>query len=150
MYRGLARLLGMELADPAADLAGAFDDLRARWEEGHDFLFLHVKGTDSAGEDGDFGRKVGVIEEVDALLPRVLDLGPDVVAVTSDHSTPAAMARHSWHPVPVLVQGPWARRDAVTRFDEIACAGGVLGLRPGVHLMGLALANAGRLAKFGA
>ena len=150
MYRGLSRLLGMELADPASDEAGAFEGLRAAWGGEHDFHFLHVKGTDSTGEDADFDAKVAVVEEVDGLLPRLLDLEPEVLVVTSDHSTPASMGRHSWHPVPVLLRSRWARRDAVARFDETACVHGALGLRPGVHLMGLALASAGRLAKFGA
>jgi 2,3-bisphosphoglycerate-independent phosphoglycerate mutase len=109
-----------------------------------------VKDTDKSGEDGDFANKVAVIEQFDALLPGILGLQPDVVVVTADHSTPAAMAAHSWHPVPVLIYAASARADDILHFDEYTCRGGGLGLRPGVHLMGLALAHAGRLRKFGA
>ena len=150
MYRGLSRLLGMQVAQPPEGIEGLFDAVERHWQDDFDFCFLHVKGTDSAGEDGDLARKAAVIEAVDAQLPRLLSLRPDVLVITGDHSTPAAMAAHSWHPVPVLLHARHARRDAVCRFDEDACLGGALGLRPGWHLLGLALAHAGRLRKFGA
>jgi 2,3-bisphosphoglycerate-independent phosphoglycerate mutase len=150
MYRGLSRLLGMEVAPPPDGIEGLFDAVEKRFEDDFDFYFLHVKGTDSAGEDGDLARKVRVIEAVDRQLPRILSLRPDVLVITGDHSTPASMAAHSWHPVPVLLHARYARRGSADRFDETACLVGALGLRPGVHLMGLALAHAGRLKKFGA
>ncbi len=123
---------------------------RSLYGDQHDFYFLHVKGTDSSGENADFKGKVQVLEQVDRLLPRLLEAQPDVLAITTDHSTPALMAAHSWHPVPVLLHSPLVRSNGVEGFDEYACSRGMLGLRPGVHLMGLALANAGRLRKFGA
>lgn len=150
MYRGLSRLLGMEVAPPPDGISGLFDAVEQHWPGDFDFCFMHVKGTDSAGEDGDLERKAAVIEAVDEQLPRLLSLRPDVLVITGDHSTPAAMAAHSWHPVPVLLHARHARRDEVVRFDEIACLRGALGLRPGWHLMGLALAHAHRLRKFGA
>lgn len=150
MYRGLSRLLGMEVAEVGSEPADAVEALERRWGDAHDLCFLHVKGTDEAGEDGDLDAKVAVIEQVDALLPRVLALGPDVLVVTADHSTPAVMAAHSWHPVPVMLHADHARVDAVERFDEYRCGAGSLGLRPGAHLLGLALAHAHRLRKLGA
>jgi 2,3-bisphosphoglycerate-independent phosphoglycerate mutase len=150
MYRGLCRLLGMDVADAPSDTEGLVRAFERHFGDGHDFYFVHVKGTDSAGEDGDLARKAAVIEEVDALLPRLLAAGPEVLVVTGDHSTPAVMAAHSWHPVPVLLHGPHVRRAAAPGFNETACLGGALSLRPGVHLLGLALASAGRLKKFGA
>lgn len=150
MYRGLSRLLGLEVAAAPDTLEGVFDTLAARFGEGHDFHFVHVKGTDTRGEDGDFEGKVAVLEAVDRLLPRLLELQPDVVVVTSDHSTPASLRSHSWHPVPLLIWAASARADGIVHFDEYACRTGGLGLRPGLHLMGLALAHAGRLRKFGA
>lgn len=150
MYRGLSRLLGMEVATAPDNLDAAFELLGEHYKKAHNFYFLHVKGTDKGGEDGDFANKVAVIEQVDALLPGILALKPDVVVVTADHSTPAAMAAHSWHPVPVMIHAASARADGILHFDEYACRGGGLGLRPGLHLMGLALAHAGRLRKFGA
>ncbi|MCF8052083.1 MAG: hypothetical protein K9L59_12650 [Desulfobacterales bacterium] len=115
------------------------------------FFLCHVKRIDSAGEDGEFKRKVGLIEEVDWALPEILSLKPDVLVVTGDHSTPAALQSRSWHPVPVLIRSEHCRPDAVLCFGERACMSGSLGPRfPAKDLMPLALANARRLKKFGA
>jgi 2,3-bisphosphoglycerate-independent phosphoglycerate mutase len=150
MYRGLARLVGMEVPPPPARLqdlpASARDHLA-----GHDFCFVHVKYTDKAGEDGDFARKKAVVEDVDELLPELLGPGYDVVVVGADHSTPAAHKAHSWHPVPALVWSPGrAFRDGATEFSEVACVGGALGRMPLRTLLAEALACAGKVAKFGA
>jgi 2,3-bisphosphoglycerate-independent phosphoglycerate mutase len=150
MYRGVSRLLGMEVVPLPGGLEARFQALASCDGEAYDFYFLHVKHTDSRGEDADFEAKVQAIEAVDRLVPRVMALEPDVLVVTGDHSTPAVMGEHSWHPVPVLLRAPYARVDRVSTFDEDACALGALGLRPGIHLMGLALAHAGRLNKYGA
>jgi len=150
MYRGVSRLLGMTVLETGATLSEEIATLEKHWAD-HDFFFLHVKKIDSAGEDGDFESKVDLITEVDRYVPRLLDLQPDVLIVTGDHSTPAAMARHSWHPVPVLLHARDARPDRVDRFGERACMNGGLGPRfPASDLMALAMAHAGRLAKFGA
>ncbi|NMT63892.1 2,3-bisphosphoglycerate-independent phosphoglycerate mutase [Marinobacter orientalis] len=149
MYRGIARLLGMKVADCGPDLDTEIDALQAAWPE-HDFLFLHFKDTDSRGEDGDFDGKVAAIEELDRAIPRMMELQPDVIVVTGDHSTPSAMAGHSWHPVPVLIRANTCRVDSVEVFGETACAGGGLGHLPAKHLITLALAHAGRLKKYGA
>lgn len=150
MYRGISRLLGMDVPAPPQGIGASFEALGEVFGAEYDFYFLHIKKTDSFGEDGDFDNKVRVIEEVDELIPLAIDLGPDVLVVTADHSTPSAMRGHSFHPVPVMLKSRNARIDKVERFDEFSCAGGSLGFRPGLHLMGLALAHAGRLAKFGA
>lgn len=149
MYRGIARLLGMEVAAPTDTIKAEIDLLRESFSR-HDFFFVHVKPTDSRGEDGSFDAKVRVIEEVDALVPLVMGLRPDVLVVTGDHSTPAVLASHSWHPVPVLLFADTSRPDRVERFGERDCIQGGLGRMPMVHLMGLALAHAKRLEKFGA
>ena len=149
MYRGIARLLGMEVHPLTDSTAAEFDALRDCFDS-HTFFFLHVKPTDSRGEDGDFEAKVRVIEEVDSLLPRLTSLKPDVLVVTGDHSTPAIMASHSWHPVPVILASATARPDRVETFGERACIAGGMGRLPMKYLMGLALAHAGRLTKFGA
>lgn len=150
MYRGMGHLLGMDALDPGAKIEDAVSALEQNFGDGHDLYFLHVKEPDSRGEDRDFAGKVAALERFDRLLPRVRELDPDVLVIVSDHSTPAAMGRHSWHPVPFLLHAEHVRPDAVDRLDEGACLHGGFGLRPGVHLMGLVLANAGRLAKFGA
>ncbi|MEA1936328.1 MAG: 2,3-bisphosphoglycerate-independent phosphoglycerate mutase [Thermodesulfobacteriota bacterium] len=149
MYRGIARLLGMTVNTLTETIESEFAALRENYEK-YDFFFLHIKPTDSRGEDGDFDAKVKVIEEVDSLLPVITELCPDVLVVTGDHSTPALLASHSWHPVPVLLSSDTCRPDNVERFGERECIHGGLGRMPMVYLMGIILAHAKRLAKFGA
>ncbi len=109
-----------------------------------------MKKTDSSGEDGDFDRKVHVIEELDGQLPRLMALNPDVVIVGGDHSTPALLKSHSWHPVPVMLFSRFCRADGIAEYGEHACAAGSLGRCRSKELMPIALANAMRLNKFGA
>lgn len=149
MYRGLARLVGMEVLPGGQSLADQIEMVRQRWND-FDFFYVHVKETDTAGEDGDFQRKVAALEMVDAHIPSLRDLGPEVLIVTGDHSTPAIMAAHSWHPVPTILCSRWGRSDGVTTFSERACAQGALGRIPATALMPLALAHAGKLVKYGA
>ena len=140
----------MDVLEAGQTIEEEIATLERVWDE-YDYFFLHFKPVDSAGEDGDYDRKVSLIEHFDSLLPRILDLEPDVVIVTGDHSTPSLMRSHSWHPVPVMVWSRYCRADGVHQFHEKACMAGGLGPRfPGKDLMALALANAGRLEKFGA
>jgi 2,3-bisphosphoglycerate-independent phosphoglycerate mutase len=150
MYRGLSRLVGMEVLSPPQSVEDTFKALQNVYDGDFDFYFLNLKKTDSTGEDGNFDEKVKAIERIDEQLPSVTELKPDVLVVSADHSTPSIMASHSWHPVPVCIHSRFSGLDDVQTFDETACGRGGLGIRPGLHLMGLALANAGRLKKYGA
>jgi 2,3-bisphosphoglycerate-independent phosphoglycerate mutase len=150
MYRGVASLVGMEALDDAgATLADEFACLERHFAD-FDFFFLHIKKTDSYGEDGNWDGKVHIIEEGDALIPRALALSPIVLAVTGDHSTPCVLKSHSWHPVPVAMWGRYVRPDAVQAFSERACAGGALGRMRGIHLLPLLVAHALGFEKYGA
>ena len=149
MYRGLAKLVGMEALPAGPDLADSIATVRENWGR-FDYFFVHYKYTDTAGEDGDFQRKVEKIEHVDAAIPSLLELGPDVLMVTGDHSTPAVLAAHSWHSVPFLMRAPWTRRDACDAFNEVELQTGSLGTFPAVEALPLAMAHAGRLTKYGA
>ena len=150
MYRGLAKLIGMDLLETGQTVEEEFKTLEDNWDN-YDFFFLHVKKTDSYGEDGNFPRKVSVIEEVDTLIPRLTKLNPDVIIVTGDHSTPSILKSHSWHPVPTLIYSKYCRPDKVDKFGERNCLTGGLGPRlPAVDIMPIAMANALRLNKFGA
>jgi 2,3-bisphosphoglycerate-independent phosphoglycerate mutase len=151
MYRGVARLVGMRTIDfPGDKPADEFRALASVWND-FDFFFVHVKPTDSRGEDGDFDAKAKVIESVDQALPAILDLKPDVLIVTGDHSTPAKLRTHSWHPVPLLLWAPQTiRPDDEGVFGERACARGGLGTILAADLMPIAMAHAGRLTKYGA
>ena len=149
MYKGLARLLGMTVVDVGGETADLFDALEKNWDS-HDFFYVHYKKTDSAGEDGKFDAKVAAIEALDPFLPRLTALRPDVLVVTSDHSTPAALKGHSWHPNPFLLVSPTAGVDDVAAFTERACAKGILGRFPSLSAMPLMLAHALKLQKYGA
>jgi len=151
MYKGLASLVGMDLLGQPSTLDEEIDVLEKAWKESdYDFFFVHFKYTDSRGEDGNFDAKVKMIEQFDSVIPRVEALRPDVLIVTGDHSTPAKLKSHSWHPVPTLLVADTCRPDGATEFSERACLHGGLGHFEAMYLMPLALAHAGRLAKFGA
>ena len=151
MYRGVSRLVGMQVQDfPGDQPEDEFHVVASIWDE-FDFFFIHIKKTDSKGEDGDFAGKAAIIEAVDRALPTLLDLNPDVMCVTGDHSTPARMRIHSWHPVPTLLWAPdTVLPDDQTTFGDRACAQGGLGTFLAADLMPLLMAHAGRLAKYGA
>jgi 2,3-bisphosphoglycerate-independent phosphoglycerate mutase len=149
MYKGLASLVGMHIADAGATLADQVETLRRLWDQ-YDFFFVHYKYTDSTGEDGNFAAKVEMIEHLDAELPKIRALNPDVLIVTGDHSTPSRLRSHSWHPVPILLWAPTCRPDPVIEFGESYCLRGGLGQFQAMYLMPLAMAHAGRLGKYGA
>ncbi len=149
MYRGLARLIGMDTPVVNGDIKEEVEFLKNNLHD-YDFFFVHIKKTDSNGEDGNFEGKTAKIAEFDSHLPDILALNPDVLIVTGDHSTPALMKEHSWHPVPVLLKSPYVLGRLSERFTERECTKGELGILPAVNILPLALANSGRLKKFGA
>jgi 2,3-bisphosphoglycerate-independent phosphoglycerate mutase len=150
MYKGLARLVGMKILDlNGSEIEDELKTLEENYDN-YDFFFIHVKGTDSSGEDGDWERKIKVIEQVDKFIPRIRKLNPEVFIVTSDHSTPAVLKSHSWHPVPILLYSPVCRVDEVEEFSEKECLKGGLGRMQALNIMPLALAHAQKLEKFGA
>jgi 2,3-bisphosphoglycerate-independent phosphoglycerate mutase len=151
MYKGVASLVGMDVIDFEGDHPeDQFAALKRIWDD-YEFFFVHIKKTDSMGEDGNFEGKVSIIEGVDKALPDLLALNPDVLVITGDHSTPAAMKSHSWHPVPLLFWAPRTQiADRENQFGERSCARGGLGTFPATDIMSLVLAHANRLAKYGA
>ncbi len=149
MYRGLSRLVGMDVLKTGGTFAEEIGTLEQQWEH-YDFFFLHYKDTDKAGEDGDFAAKVVALERFDALLPRVLALRPDVLAISGDHATPSILKGHGWQGVPALISSAYCGDDLVSRFTERDCAGGSLGVMPAQDLMPLLMANALRFTKYGA
>ncbi len=150
MYRGVASLIGMDVLGPPTTFSQQIELANAQ-SANYDYLFVHYKYADAAGHDGDRAAKIQALESVDADLPELLEaVGADVIAVTGDHASPAALAGHSWHPVPTLLNGGSAGVDDAQTFGERSCAGGLFGRRPTQELLPLMLASAGRLAKYGA
>ena len=149
MYKGLARLVGMHIADAGTSFGEQVETLRKMWSQ-YDFFFMHYKYTDSTGEDGNFPAKVEMIERLDTEVSKIRALNPDVLIVTGDHSTPSKLKSHSWHPVPTVLWAKTCRPDSVTEFGESYCLRGGLGQFQAMYLMSLALAHAGRLGKYGA
>jgi 2,3-bisphosphoglycerate-independent phosphoglycerate mutase len=149
MYRGVSKLVGMDLVGQPESLDEELSLLEKSWAD-YDFFFLHYKYTDSRGEDGDSDGKRLEIEKFDKVVPRILKLKPDVLIITGDHSTPTQMKSHSWHPVPLLMSAPSLRADSSNKFGETACAAGSLGVIMSTDVMTLAMAHAGKLLKFGA
>tara|TARA_B100000470_G_scaffold138424_1_gene107334 strand:+ start:190 stop:1344 length:1155 start_codon:yes stop_codon:yes gene_type:complete len=148
MYRGLATVAGMNVIPTGKNFAAEMDTLRANWDK-HDFFFIHYKPADAAGENGDFDAKVRCLEELDPFIPDILELGPDVLMVAGDHSTPAIMAAHSWHPVPFMLHSKLTKGEGVPTFDERACALGSIGSIPATSVMVMGLSHAGKMTKFG-
>ena len=149
MYRGVARLVGMDVLGEPKDWEAELALLEEKLPE-YDFIYIHYKGTDTAGHSGDFTEKVEHFQIVDATIPRILTLRPEVLVITGDHSTPCIHKEHSWHPVPTLIHSPLALPQNHAVFTEIGAAGGDLGTFPATHLLPLALAHASHLDKFGA
>jgi 2,3-bisphosphoglycerate-independent phosphoglycerate mutase len=149
MYRGVAQLVGMDVLPRVGTLSEQVELMREHWDT-YDYLFAHEKRADAAGHDGDRETKIAALEAVDAVIPDLVALGPDVLAVAGDHAAPTQLAGHSWHPVPTLLWGERVGRDAVTSFGERACAAGLLGHLRAQDLLPLMLASAGRLDKYGA
>ena len=148
MYRGLATVMGMKIIPTGRTFAEEVETLRQCFDQ-HDFFFIHYKPADAAGEDGDFDAKVKALEELDPFIHQIRELKPDVLMVAGDHSTPAIMTGHSWHPVPLMIHSRWTGGEGVSAFNEKACGQGSIGRIPATQIMLLALGHAGKLAKFG-
>jgi len=149
MYRGLAKLVGMDALPVGPALEDSLATLRENWGR-FDYFFVHYKYTDTAGEDGDFDRKVAKFEEVDTAIKSLIEMEPDVLMIAGDHSTPALMAAHSWHPVPFMLRSKWMRADECGMFSETELQRGSLGTFAAKEVLPLAMAHAGRFKKYGA
>jgi len=148
MYRGLATVANMNIIPTGKNFSDEVQTLKENYDN-HDFFFIHYKPADAAGEDGDFSAKVQALEALDTLIPSIRTLNPDVFMVAGDHSTPAIMAAHSWHPVPFMLNSQLTKGEGIPSFDERSCGHGSIGRIPATSVMHLGLSHAGKLTKFG-
>jgi len=155
LYKGIARVIGMDVVEVpgatgkgdtnlSAKVKAAIDALKK-----YDFVFLHIKWTDSLSEDGKFMEKKKFIESADTCFEPLTKLTNTLIAITGDHSTPCTLKQHSADPVPILISGPGVRIDDVKNFGERYCAKGGLGIFSGKYLMPEILNITGRSSLFG-
>lgn len=145
LYKGVAKYVGMDVL-PVKGATGTRDtDLAAKgWAayealKTHDLVFVHVKGCDSYGHDGDCKGKTSMIERIDKELIPILVKSGAYLVITGDHSTPCSRKSHSGHEVPILVYGKDERVDKTAKFDEISCMAGGLGHVKGKDVMPIIL-----------
>jgi 2,3-bisphosphoglycerate-independent phosphoglycerate mutase len=142
LYKGIGAFTGMDVIQvagatglPNTDIAAKFRAGLAALKGAYDFAFVHVKATDTFGEDGDFTGKMNFINRIDEAAALLLD-APHLLAVTADHSTPCALKRHSGDPVPLMMVGDGlVRTDEVATYGERSCARGGMGRLTGLQVM---------------
>lgn len=145
--RGIAELTGMTVipvppsGDDKARVYTEWARTAAREYTKFDGLYMHLKGPDEPGHDGQAEAKRAVIELIDraffGTLLETVSLDDVVIAVTADHATPCTLGRHSDDPVPLLIAGAGVEPDGTRVFNEAACAKGALGTLKGTDLMPL-------------
>ena len=155
LYKGVAKYIGMDIIIVPGATGDKNTDLKAKANaavkalSSYDFVFMHVKGCDSAGHDGDFDAKKKMLERIDSEVLPILEKSGAYLIITGDHSTPCSRKAHSGHEVPILVYGENERRDDVDQFDEISCADGGLGHIRGKDIIPLVLNLIEKAEKYG-
>jgi 2,3-bisphosphoglycerate-independent phosphoglycerate mutase len=129
---GIAKVVGMdtEVFPPDRSLEAYSQRARRAVELAgrYDLVYVHLKGPDEPGHDGDFDGKKKAIEDIDAgFFSGLGDLGLKLLCVTADHSTPCVDKGHTDDPVPILTTGPKVRADGSMRFTETYARKGKLG-----------------------
>jgi len=149
LYKGVAKYVGMEVMDVQGATGEKNTNLIAKAEavrdalKEYDFIFLHVKATDTYSHDKDREGKRRFIEKIDVELMPTLIESEVPIAITGDHSTSSIKGEHSGLPCPALIFSKNATPDASTRFDEISASDGRLGVMKGEELIHLLLDLAG-------
>jgi 2,3-bisphosphoglycerate-independent phosphoglycerate mutase len=115
----------------------------AKAMETENAIYVHLKGPDEFGHDGDAIGKMKNIEEIDqrffgTLLDNI-DTSKVAIVVSADHSTPCINKGHSDDPVPVLVSGDMVKKDNSTRYTERNAKLGSIGLLEGAQVVKTAI-----------
>ncbi|MEM2848902.1 MAG: 2,3-bisphosphoglycerate-independent phosphoglycerate mutase [Candidatus Bathyarchaeia archaeon] len=156
LYKGVAKFAGMNVLNVPGATGTYETNYKAKVEaslkalKDADFVFLHFKQPDLAGEDGDYRRKIEVVQRIDEALKPLTALEDTLIVVTADHSTPCSIKTHSADPVPVMVCGEEVRRDGIEGFDEVKAARGGLNRIRGLDLMPILLDIVNLAEKYGA
>ena len=159
LYRGVAETVGMTSiivpeatgtiqTNTIAKGQAALDHL-----DENDFIFIHIKGTDSASHDGNYADKVMMIEKIDSMVRLLLDnlnLEETIIAITADHADPICVRDHTADPVPIAIASECVLVDDVTTFSERSCAKGGLGRIRGLDVMPILMDLMNHSKKFGA
>ncbi|MFB5615001.1 MAG: phosphoglycerate mutase, partial [Candidatus Nitrosomaritimum yanchengensis] len=115
----------------------------AKAMETQNAIYVHLKGPDEFGHDGDAIGKTKNIEEIDQRFFKTLveniDSSKVAIVISADHSTPCINKGHSDDPVPVLVSGDFIKNDGTTRMTEKQAKKGSIGLLEGAEVVTTAL-----------
>ncbi len=150
IIKGIARLLGMEVIDSKEDFLERGKQIFEALNR-NDFVLLNIKEPDEAGHDGNYEKKIKIIEEADKMIGMFLDyVEENYLVVLSDHTTPVSFRDHTGDEVPVLIAGPEVRSDDVTTFSERSVYKGYLNRIRALDLMTYMLNLTNRLEKYGA
>ncbi len=156
LYKGVAKFVGMDILKVKGATGAKDTDLNSKADavvsalNEYDFVFLHIKATDSFSHDGDFGGKKKFIEKIDSeVLPKLMETGANIM-ITGDHTTPCRIGDHSSHPTPFLMNGELVRHDDIKKFDEFSCANGSLGHLFGKDVMNMMVSLMGKAHIYGA
>jgi len=156
LYKGIGRILGMDVVKVKGATGKPESDIIAKskkavsLQRNYDFFFIHFKGADTLGEDGDYEGKKKFIEKIDAAIKPLMKVKNALILVTADHSTPCVLKAHSADDVPVLIHSRHVRDDDVEHFNERESVKGRLGHIFGLQLMPIVLDLMGIAELFGA
>jgi len=159
LIRGVCKTAGLNLIDVEGATGMPDTNYKGKAQaavkalKNSDFVLLHIKATDVASHDKNPKLKVQIIEKIDAMLGYILenvDLNITYLAITADHTTSVVTGNHEGDPVPIVITGPYVRRDDIKEFGERSCAKGGLNRIKGSDLMPILMNFLRRTKKVGA
>lgn len=144
LYKGIAKILGMEIIEVEGATGKIDSNIKGKIKKAidlspaYDFIFVHIKATDSLSEDGEPIQKKIFIEKTDQFFTPLVSLVKNreiILTVTGDHTTASDLKIHTADEVPIFVAGFGVRTDKVNKFGERSCQNGGLGHIEGANLI---------------